>query len=171
MNRIILPTLVLSLLVATATCGAAVAIPAITLHRGQAAHAAVFLEPPPLEKHHLAGRFVQTSQQAAQHNHIRPRDDSLDDIPTVFHPTIRDGWNTILARQAGTFINGRYLWHTRSGYHPRCADGACTNADFDPIGPGFNKSLNPFGGNNITRNDGQVRPVMMYALNRPDDPC
>ena len=57
-----------------------IAISAVALHGAQAAHAAVLLEAAAFVQHHLARRFVQPGQQAAQHHHVRPGDDGLDDV-------------------------------------------------------------------------------------------
>ena len=102
------------LAVAALGCGVAVAGPA--LHGADGAHAAVFLEAPALVDHQVAGRFLQASQQRAQHDRAGAGRQRLDDVAGVLDAAVGDDWHAIAPRGLAAGRNGRHLRHTCAGH-------------------------------------------------------
>src|SRR5260370_13705325 len=99
------------------------------------------LEALPLRDDEFTGAFIDTRQQAAQHNSIRTRCDSLGDITGILNATIADNWYSVLPGNTGAIIDGRYLRHADAGNDPRCTDRPSSDSNLDCIGASLDDRL------------------------------
>jgi hypothetical protein len=67
-------------------------------HDAQRSHAAVLLVPPPLDRDHLAGRFISACKHAAHHDSIRTGSDRLCHVTGEPDAAVRDNRDACVPR-------------------------------------------------------------------------
>lgn len=124
-------------------------------HGAVAAHAAVLLIEFPINLHDAAGGLHATGEQTAAHDGIG-EGEGLDEVAAFGDATIGDGVDPEAASGFGADVECGKLGDADAGDDAGGADGAWPLADFDGIGPAFGEVLEPFGGSDISGDEGEV---------------
>ena len=98
---------------------------------------------------------------------MSPSGQGLGHFAGKLDPAVGGDGDAVLLGLLGAFHDGGHLGHAHAGHHAGGADGARSDPDLDPVGPGLDQGAGPFGRGHVAGNDLDIREGLPDVLDGP----
>ena len=143
-----------------------VSVTASLSHRFNRAHSSIQLVAPSLIQHLFPWAFIDSGEEAADHDHIGTRSDRLGNISGLLHTAIGDQGNSRPGGYAGTLENRSQLGNPDTRNDARCTDRTGPNADFHCIGTGPDEIARSLRRGHVARHELSVGELALEVPHR-----